>query len=116
MIGVIGGFFLLGKPFDPVVWWLIVVLLAGIGDVATTWVATKREGVEEANPFLRDILGDTPSLPGLVISHVLGFGVVFLGYVIVAHTEYAIVIPVGLAGMGGYAVLNNLFQIRNSNP
>lgn len=81
--------------------WALALLLFVVGDVVTTGIGYRMEGVVEASP-----------LPAILLSHfgviallglkVLVVGVCYLLWVLVPR-EYAVGIPLGMALLGGVA-------------
>lgn len=90
--------------------WLLAVALYGVGDLVTTAVGI-RVGLEEGQPFVRRILGDSPAvwrfgLFGLFKAGLLG--VFYLGYVALEGVRFRIVIPAGITVVGVYVVYSNV--------
>lgn len=108
------GYFLAGRPLGDGAWWLLAVLLYGLGDGLTTWVGVRRTDVEEGMPFVRRLLGANPGLAGLFLVKLVGLGALYGGYVLLSSNPFRDIIPVGLTIWGVFAVASNVRTLVGS--
>ncbi|WP_245758098.1 hypothetical protein [Natronobacterium haloterrestre] len=92
--------------------WLLAIVLYGVGDLVTTAVGL-RAGLKEGQPFVRRLLGESPTawrvaLFGLYKAVLLGG--FYLAYVALEGLgiRFRFAIPAGIAAIGGYAVATNV--------
>ncbi len=87
--------------------WGAAFLLYGVGDTIATTLAVQYEHIEEATPATRKLLGANPTLRGLTALKIVAFSVFVGGYLFLNSNSYRDLIPIALALLGAYAVLNN---------
>lgn len=104
----VGFYLILNQPFSDTVWWLVSIILLGIGDPITTILATRKEGIQEVNPLFRHFLGKEPGIIGLIITRFVAFGFAYAAVLLIVAESLSGTIPVGLAAYGFFAVANNL--------
>jgi uncharacterized membrane protein len=92
--------------------WAVAVLTFGAGDVATTHLGLQQEGVEEAHPLSEEVLGVGGSA-GMVVVKVAAFMAAYAAYNRVDE-DYRVGIPLGLALLGSFIVVNNLAVIQEA--
>jgi hypothetical protein len=63
-------------------WWLLAVVCYGVGDYATTVVATRKYAIIEANPVVRRLLSRQPGPIGFAILKIATLAVTFAGYLV----------------------------------
>lgn len=110
-----GVYWVLGTPLSELTWWLLAFGFYVLGDTLITRIGVTREtNIEERMPVTRLLLGPNPSVVGLVsvkAGAFLLFGLVIYlsgGY----FSPHRDLIPVGIFGLGLYAVLHNLKILR----
>ncbi|APW98020.1 hypothetical protein CHINAEXTREME_09605 [Halobiforma lacisalsi AJ5] len=99
-------------PATAAILWLLAILLYGLGDLVTT-AAGLRAGLKEGQPFVRRLLGESPTawrlgLFGLYKAVLLGG--FYLAYLALEGLEvrFRFAIPAGIAAIGSYAVATNV--------
>lgn len=93
--------------------WVFAIALYGVGDLVTTAVGI-RNGLEEGQPFVRWLLGESPTVwrfVGFGLFKLGLLGTFFLGYLALEGSRIRIVIPAGIAAVGSYVVFHNLRAI-----
>lgn len=88
-------------------WWLLAVLLYGIGDYVTTVLAVRRGDVVEANPAVVALLSEKPSPLGFAVLKCGALTVCFLGFLSISTSSIAIGVPIGIAVLGGFVTASN---------
>lgn len=101
------------KPDLDILRWLGAVLLYGLGDWATTVIATRYPGLEEGMTVTRGLLGPNPSAVGLGTLKSVVLSLSYLSWVLLESNPYRFVIPAGVAVLGAYATINNALAIRS---
>ena len=96
-------------------WWIVAILLYGVGDYVTTVVAVRRADVVEANPAVIALLSDQPSPLGFAILKLGALVVCFLGFLSVSGSQAAIGVPVGIALLGAVVTVSNSIMIVKSS-
>ncbi|MEA1930749.1 MAG: hypothetical protein U9O06_04275 [Euryarchaeota archaeon] len=92
-------------------WWILAVLLYGVGDYVTTVLAVRRADVIEANPAVVALLSDQPGPLGFGLLKGGALVVCFLGFLAISESPIAIGVPVGIALLGGLVTLSNAAMI-----
>lgn len=87
--------------------WGLAVLFYGIGDAVFTFLGVQYENIEEASPVTRRLLGANPTIYGLLTLKIVSLVFLYSGYVLIEGNQYRDIVPVGLAVVGLYAVVNN---------
>lgn len=102
-------YYALGEPFNEMVWWGVGIGLWGIVDSITTARWTQIDSLYEGNWINRKILGNSPSLFGMMMTK---FAIILVvgAYYLFTTNPYRMVIPVGLSGVGVYVTVNNFYQ------
>ncbi|MGM0605900.1 MAG: DUF5658 family protein [Halobacteriota archaeon] len=95
-------------------WWVLALLLYGVGDYVTTVLAVRHREVIEANPAVRVLLSERPTPAGFAALKLTALGICFLGFLAVYDSAVAIGIPVGIAVLGGLVTVANLRTILKS--
>lgn len=96
-------------------WWIVAVLLYGVGDYVTTVVAVRRANVVEANPAVIALLSDQPSPLGFAVLKSGALVVCFLGFLSISASQAAIGVPVGISLLGAAVTVSNTLMIVKSN-
>lgn len=96
-------------------WWIVAILLYGVGDYVTTVVAVRRADVVEANPAVIALLSDQPSPLGFAILKIGALVVCFLGFLSISGSQIAIGVPVGIALLGAIVTVSNTMMIVQSS-
>jgi len=92
-------------------WWVVAVLLYGVGDYVTTVLAVRRADVVEANPAVIALLSDQPGPLGFGLLKCGALVVCFLGFLSISSSPIAVGVPVGIALLGGAVALSNTVMI-----
>lgn len=92
-------------------WWIVAVLLYGVGDYVTTVLAVRRADIIEANPAVVALLSDQPGPVGFGLLKCGALVVCFLGFLSISGSRIAIGVPVGIAALGGVVTLSNTVTI-----
>ncbi len=92
-------------------WWVVAVLLYGVGDYVTTVLAVRRADVIEANPAVVALLSDQPGPVGFGLLKSGALVVCFLGFLSISGSPIAIGVPVGIALLGAVVTLSNAAMI-----
>nr|WP_231990799.1 hypothetical protein [Natronobacterium gregoryi] len=90
--------------------WMLAIGLYGVGDLVTTAVGI-RNGLEEGQPFVRWLLGDSPTVWRFALFGLFKTGLLggfYLGSLALEGVWFRIAVPAGIAAIGGYAVYSNL--------
>lgn len=94
--------------------WLVAILTFGIGDVVTTSVGLRHQGVHELHPISERILG-VAGPAGMVATKLLLFILAYAAYR-ASPRDVRIGIPIGLVLLGSLVVVNNLRVIDAAQP
>ncbi len=92
-------------------WWLVAVLLYGVGDYVTTVLAVRRGDIVEANPAVVALLSEQPSPLGFAMLKCGALVVCFLGFLSISTSPIAIGVPVGIAILGGLVTVSNTVML-----
>ena len=92
-------------------WWLLAVLLYGVGDYVTTVLAVRRHEVVEANPAVVALLSEQPSPLGFAVLKCGALVVCFLGFLSISTSPIAIGVPIGIAIMGAVVTASNTVML-----
>ena len=92
-------------------WWIVAVLLYGVGDYVTTVLAVRRADVIEANPAVVALLSDQPGPLGFGLLKGGALVVCFLGFLSISSSPIAVGVPVGIALLGGIVTVSNTLTI-----
>ena len=92
-------------------WWLVAVLLYGVGDYVTTVLAVRRGDIVEANPAVIALLSEQPSPLGFAVLKSGALVVCFLGFLSISTTPIAIGVPVGIAVLGTVVTVSNTVML-----
>lgn len=96
-------------------WWIVAVLLYGVGDYVTTVLAVRRADVIEANPAVVALLSDQPGPLGFGLLKGGALVVCFLGFLSISGSPIAVGVPVGIALLGGVVTVSNTVMIVRTN-
>ena len=96
-------------------WWIVAVLLYGVGDYVTTVLAVRRADVIEANPAVVALLSDQPGPLGFGLLKGGALVVCFLGFLSISSSPIAVGGPVGIALLGGIVTVSNTLTIVRTN-
>jgi len=96
-------------------WWIVAVLLYGVGDYVTTVLAVRRADVIEANPAVVALLSDQPGPLGFGLLKGGALVVCFLGFLSISSSPIAVGVPVGIALLGGIVTVSNTLTIVRTN-
>lgn len=94
--------------------WSAVLLVFGVGDVATTVVGIRQFGLREANPFVVRFVGTRPDVTDTVLVKLVALSLTGGAYLLATRTVgrlAALVVPLFLVGVGVRAVQVNLAMI-----
>jgi len=97
-------------------WWVLAVLLYGVGDYVTTVLAVRRADIVEANPAVVALLSDQPGPLGFALLKCGALVVCFLGFLSISASPIAIGVPVGIALLGGIVTVSNTVMIVRADP
>lgn len=92
-------------------WWLLAVLLYGVGDYVTTVLAVRRRDVVEANPAVVALLSEQPSPLGFAVLKCGALLVCFLGFLSISTSPIAIGVPIGIAVLGAVVTASNTVML-----
>lgn len=92
-------------------WWLIAILLYGVGDYVTTVLAVRRGDVVEANPAVVALLSEQPSPLGFAVLKSGALVVCFLGFLSISTSPIAIAVPIGIAVLGAIVTASNTVML-----
>jgi len=92
-------------------WWLVAVLLYGVGDYVTTVFAVRRADIVEANPAVIALLSDQPGPIGFALLKSGALVVCFLGFLSISTSPIAVGVPVGIALLGGIVTISNTVML-----
>jgi len=92
-------------------WWLLAVLLYGVGDYVTTVLAVRRSDVVEANPAVVALLSEQPSPLGFAVLKAGALVVCFLGFLSISASPIAIGVPIAIAVLGGLVTASNTLML-----
>jgi len=92
-------------------WWLLAVLLYGVGDYVTTVLAVRRADVVEANPAVVALLSEQPSPLGFAVLKSGALIVCFLGFLSISTSPLAIGVPIGIAVLGAVVTASNTVML-----
>ena len=92
-------------------WWLLAVLLYGVGDYVTTVLAVRRADVVEANPAVVALLSEQPSPLGFAVLKSGALIVCFLGFLSISTSPRAIGVPIGIAVLGAVVTASNTVML-----
>ncbi len=96
-------------------WWLLAVLLYGVGDYVTTVLAVRRADVVEANPAVIALLSDEPSPLGFAVLKSGALVICFLGFLSISASPIAIGVPIGIAALGAIVTVSNTVMLVQSD-
>ncbi len=92
-------------------WWLLAVLLYGVGDYVTTVLAVRRHDVVEANPAVVALLSEQPSPLGFAVLKSGALVICFLGFLSISTSPIAIGVPIGISVLGGVVTVSNTVML-----
>lgn len=92
-------------------WWLLAILLYGVGDYVTTVLAVQRNDVVEANPAVVALLSEQPSPLGFAVLKSSALVICFLGFLSISTSPIAIGVPIGIAILGGVVTVSNTVML-----
>ncbi|AEH37060.1 hypothetical protein [Halopiger xanaduensis] len=93
--------------------WLLAVLFYGVGDLVTTVVGTRTDGLEEGQPLTRAIFGEQPSALQFGLFKV-GVLLAFYGvFLLLPDDRFRPLVPAAILGVGIGVVVHNIRAIRS---
>ncbi|MFO7834812.1 MAG: hypothetical protein R6V31_12400 [Halohasta sp.] len=95
-------------------WWLVAVLLYGVGDYVTTVVAVRRREVVEANPAVIALLSESPGPVGFALLKAGALVVCFLGFLSISTSPIAVGVPIGISALGAVVTASNAVMLLTS--
>ncbi|RKD97966.1 hypothetical protein [Halopiger aswanensis] len=91
--------------------WLLAVLFYGVGDLVTTIVGTRTDGLEEGQPLTRAIFGEQPSALRFGLFKVGILLVFYGGSLLLPDDRFRALVPAAILGVGIGVVVHNVRTI-----
>ncbi|GAB3669088.1 hypothetical protein [Halopiger thermotolerans] len=93
--------------------WLLAVLVYGVGDLVTTVVGTRTDGIVEGQPLTRAIFGERPSALRFGLFKVGVLLAFYGGSLLLPDDRFRALVPAAILGVGIGVVVHNVRTIRN---